>query len=198
MGSNSLDDLNPQTRAAAEQLLAYASENGIELLVTSTFRTCAEQDALYAQSRTAPGPRVTGAPGCRSWHTHGRALDVLVKEPDGKVVSNGLDPRYAQLGEHARTLGFKWGGDFGDYGHFEYHPGLTISQACPDPSDCTHLGQPRSTAPPPAPPEPSAGASPSAAVVLAGLVIGAVAFAAVDMKWGATDGVLSWVRGQDR
>ena len=188
MPSKSLDDLTPDTRAAVEQLLSYARAEGIDYIVTHILRTCAEQNALYAQSRTTEGPRVTGAAGCRSWHTHGRAVDLLVKEADGSVVHNGHDPRYAQLGEYARTLGFRWGGDFGDYGHFEFHPGLSISQACPDPSDCTHLGQPSSTAPPP---QQQASMGPGLAFV--GLAVGAVGFVLADSRWGLTDRLVDWM-----
>jgi len=147
MPSKSLNDLTPDTRVAADSLLAAASAAGIGVIVTHTLRTCDEQNALYAQGRTAPGNKVTNAPGCKSWHVHGRALDLLVVEPGGAVVHNGHDPRYTKLGEIARTLGFKWGGDFGDYGHFEYHPGLRMSQVCPDPSDCSGIKRPSSTGP---------------------------------------------------
>lgn len=145
MPSRDLNLLTQDTRDAADLLLDWAKRQGIKLLVTHTLRTCAEQDELYARGRTKPGPRVTGVRGCRSWHTHGRAIDILVQENDGSIVHNGLDPRYGILGKKAKELGFRWGGDFGDYGHFEYHPGLSIRQLCPDPSDCSHMGQPRST-----------------------------------------------------
>lgn len=48
---------------------------------TSTLRTFAEQDALYAKGRTAPGGIVTNAKGGTSMHNYGLALDiVLVKD----------------------------------------------------------------------------------------------------------------------
>lgn len=185
MASKSLDDLTVDTRQAVEQLLAYAKDEGIDFIVTHTLRTCAEQNALYAQSRTAPGPRVTGAPGCRSWHTHGRAVDLLVKEADGRVVHNGYDPRYAKLGQRAKQLGFRWGGDFGDFGHFEFHPGLSISQACPDPTDCSHLGQPKSTYTPPAAKPPPAESY--SQVVLLWAAVGAIGYYFLDKQYRLTE-----------
>lgn len=181
MPSKSLSDLTSDTRQAAEMLLQYAADEGIELVVTHTLRTCDEQNALYAQGRTAPGSKLTGAPSCRSWHTHGRALDIIVTE-DGKLVHNGYDERYARLGAYAKTLGFRWGGDFGDYGHFEYHPGITIGQVCPDPNACGIIP---ATAEPPRP-----GASIptlTAGIAVTALALGAVAYMFADIQWQLTD-----------
>jgi hypothetical protein len=105
------------------------------LAVTSGKRTCAYQDSLYAQGRTAPGPIVTYARGCNSWHVVGRAVDVLIK----------AGPQdYADLGAYWQSLGGVWGGAFSgqaaalhDVGHFEYHPGLRYaSEVCVDPAHC--------------------------------------------------------------
>jgi peptidoglycan L-alanyl-D-glutamate endopeptidase CwlK len=46
-------------------------------LVYCTLRSIAEQDALYAQSRTKPGKRVTNAKGGSSAHNFGYALDFV-------------------------------------------------------------------------------------------------------------------------
>lgn len=135
MASRSLDDLTPDTRAVAFRLIEIAKENGIDLRVVSTLRTCDDQNAIYNQGRTTPGPIISGASGCRSWHVWGRALDVMVVDDDGKLVTNGRDPRYDQLGDIGRNLGMIWGGNFSwgrDAVHFEYHPNLTINDICPD------------------------------------------------------------------
>ncbi len=123
--------LTPDTAEAVRLLLAHAERRGIHLVITSGKRSCAEQDALYAKGRTAPGPRVTDAKGCGSWHVLGRAVDVLVK-------SGPAD--YAGLADYWKALGGAWGGDFKgqsaslhDVGHFEYHPGLKYaSEVCGD------------------------------------------------------------------
>lgn len=189
MPSSSISDLTPDTRAAIEQLLDYASRQGIGVVVTHTLRSCAEQDALYAQGRTASGERVTNASGCRSWHTHGRAADILIKEADGSIVHNGHDPRYAQLGRKAKELGFRWGGDFGDFGHFEYHPGLTISGVCPDPTDCSHLGQPKLA-------EKKQASEPSqSTVIVAWAIIGAFGYWWLDKQYRITDRVAAQIGG---
>lgn len=125
---SALAELTPDTQARALDLLALASQQGTPATVTSTVRSCAEQDALYAKGRTAPGPAVTGVRGCRSWHVQGRALDIYVGswEPED----------YAALGLAWEKWGGIWGGRWGDHVHFEWHPGITIDQVCPPPGTC--------------------------------------------------------------
>lgn len=136
MATGLLDALTPDTAQAVRLLVAYAASQGMTLVPSSGRRSCAEQHALYAQGRTAPGPKVTNADGCVSWHVLGRAVDAYVtKGPKD----------YATLGAYWRSIGGKWGGDFTgsaaalqDFGHFEYHPGLaSASQVCTNAATCT-------------------------------------------------------------
>lgn len=99
-------------------------------------RTCAEQDALYAQGRTSGGEIITYAPGCTSWHVVGRAADVDPVTPAG--VGQPATS-YASAGALWESMGGVWGGNFSgfaDIGHFEWHPGLSISMICPNSSYC--------------------------------------------------------------
>lgn len=121
-----LAELTPDTRSAAKALLRYAADQNIPATVSSTYRTCDTQNALYAQGRGAPGPIVTGAPGCFSWHTHGRAVDIAI--PGYPVAL------YEKLGLWWEQHGGIWGGRFAnidDPDHFEWHPGSTLTDACP-------------------------------------------------------------------
>src|SRR5512146_24015 len=61
---------------------------GIAIRVTQGLRTWAEQDALYAQSRTAPGPKVTNCKGGYSYHNFGLAVDCV---PDD-IERDGFQP----------------------------------------------------------------------------------------------------------
>jgi hypothetical protein len=163
MASTKLEDLTPDTQERVQMLVELAAEKGIGIHPISTKRSCAEQRSIYAQGRTAPGSIVTAANGCMSWHVWGRAIDLLAVR-EGKVVSNGNDPVYDWLGAQAKAIGMRWGGDFSwgrDAPHFEYHPGVTISQVCPDPEACEAAlkqpwpgpeVQPKDT-PPPSPPD---------------------------------------------
>jgi len=128
-----LDTLEPDTRALVVRLIREGSARGLDLRLTSGRRSCARQNALYAQGRTTPGQVVTKAPGCRSWHVWGRAADVTLHE-GGKPV--WASPIYAELGALWESWGGIWGGRFDDDGHFEYHPGLRIETVCPDPAAC--------------------------------------------------------------
>lgn len=123
-----LDTLTDDTRELAVKLLQRFRDEGIDHVVVSTRRTCAEQNRLHERG-------ITPVRGCRSWHVHGRALDVMALR-DGKLLTRGDEPEYARMADIARQVGFKPGRDFNDPVHFEYHPGQTIQQACPDPDAC--------------------------------------------------------------
>ena len=51
--SRRLDDIHPLVRARCAAHIAACHAEGIDLLITSTLRTRADQAALYAQGRTA-------------------------------------------------------------------------------------------------------------------------------------------------
>lgn len=126
--------LEAETRAKAEALLAQAQAAGLSLTVVSTRRSCADQARLYAQGRTTPGTIVTNAKGCRSWHVLGRAFDVAF---------TGMSPTpsdWDTVGAIGEGLGLTWGkrfsGTLNDLPHFEWHPGMTTEQVCPNPDDC--------------------------------------------------------------
>ena len=115
--------LLPAAQRAARALLAAANDGrlgpGIVVKVIAGTRTYAEQDALYAQGRTAPGPIVTDAPGGYSNHNFGIAFDVGLF--NGGVYLND-SPLYAKVGALGRSQGLEWGGDwtsFPDEPHFQ-------------------------------------------------------------------------------
>lgn len=129
--------LTPDTRAAVQAWLADAANAGYPLVLVSGRRTCAEQNAKYAQGRTTAGPIITDARGCKSWHVLGRAVDFAFQ-----TKGQGSSADYAAVGQLAKKRGFVWGGDFKvsgnpDIDHVEYHPGLTIEQVCPNPDVCS-------------------------------------------------------------
>jgi peptidoglycan L-alanyl-D-glutamate endopeptidase CwlK len=85
---------------------------GHPLIIVETYRTQERQDALYAQGRTASGPRVTWTRNSR--HTEGRAVDVAFK---------GIEP-YSEahpwdlLASMAKSLGLE-GLGARDRGHWQ-------------------------------------------------------------------------------
>lgn len=126
-----IEKLHPSIRPRAIAFLADAWDAGVELVVTSGYRTFAEQDALYKKGRTEPGKIVTNAKAGESWHNYGLAFDVAFVKADGTIWwPNGSE--WADLAQIGKANGLEWGGDYKtiyDPPHFAYHPGLTIEQA---------------------------------------------------------------------
>jgi peptidoglycan L-alanyl-D-glutamate endopeptidase CwlK len=81
-----LAGLHPMFAARVSSFLAAMEVRGFRLLITQGLRTWAEQDALYAQGRTAPGKIVTQAPGGHSHHNFGLAIDVCPFEPGSETL----------------------------------------------------------------------------------------------------------------
>lgn len=130
INSRSLDDLLPPVRQRVERFLADAKAQGIDLLVTSTYRDNASQNALYAQGRTAPGRIVTNAKAGQSWHNYRCAVDV-VPLVNGKPNWSVKDAVWQTVGQLGKQAGLEWAGDwkrFKEYPHFQYTGGLTMAQ----------------------------------------------------------------------
>lgn len=126
--SRKLTDLLPVVQVKAKAFLAAAKAEGIDVLITSTYRDNQSQDELYAQGRTRPGKIVTNARGGQSFHNYRVAFD-FVPVIGGKAVWNDL-ALFRRLGKIGKSLGLEWGGDwkFRDYPHLQYTGGLTIKQ----------------------------------------------------------------------
>lgn len=130
INSRSLDELIPQAKERVEKFIALCEENGIDLLVTSTYRDAESQNALYAQGRTAPGRIVTNAKAGDSWHNWRCAVDV-VPLVNGKPNWDTSDPVWAQIGRLGKEAGLEWAGEwktFKEFAHFQYTGGLTLAQ----------------------------------------------------------------------
>lgn len=130
INSRKLEDLLPQVRSRVEAFLKAADEAGIDLLVTSTYRDNASQDALYAQGRTAPGRIVTNAKAGQSYHNFRCAVDVVPLR-NGKPVWDTKDPVWQTVGRLGKAAGLEWAGDwkrFKEFPHFQYTGGLTLAQ----------------------------------------------------------------------
>lgn len=122
MGSRSLDDLKPEVRARVDAFLSSCTAAGLDVLVTSTLRTAAEQTALYAQGRTMPGHIVTRARAGQSAHNYGLAIDI-VPMVNGKPDWKETDPVWKTIGQLGQAAGLVWLGaadsTFREEPHFE-------------------------------------------------------------------------------
>ncbi|MCY9593708.1 peptidoglycan L-alanyl-D-glutamate endopeptidase [Paenibacillus chitinolyticus] len=134
-----LAGLHPNVAAASKRLIVNCYKRGVTIVITQGLRTFEEQDALYCQGRSKPGPKVTNAKAGESFHNFGVAIDFALLMPDGKNVSWDMTmdsdgdkiSDWMEVVTEAKQLGFSWGGDwtgFKDYPHFEMTFGLTIKQ----------------------------------------------------------------------
>lgn len=129
INSRKIEDLLPHVANKAIAFVAECAKQGIDVLITSTYRDFDSQAELYAKGRTAPGPRVTNAKPGYSYHNHRVAFD-FVPIVDGKAVWND-DHLWAQCGMIGEKLGLEWGGgwhSFQDKPHMQDTGGKTLAQ----------------------------------------------------------------------
>jgi peptidoglycan LD-endopeptidase CwlK len=114
--------LLPEVQPIARALVQKAAASDIQIKVISGTRSLAEQDALYAKGRTAPGPKVTNARGGYSNHNFGIAFDVGVFSGNRYLPAS---PKYKAVGVLGMELGLEWGGNWTtivDQPHFQLRP----------------------------------------------------------------------------
>ncbi|MCP8969733.1 M15 family metallopeptidase [Ectobacillus ponti] len=114
--------MNPVAAELTRQVITDMHAQGIYICVAQGFRSIAEQNALYAQGRTAPGSIVTNAKGGKSNHNFGVAVDLCLYTTDGSDVIWDVSGPFQKVIAAMKARGFKWGGDwtgFKDYPHFE-------------------------------------------------------------------------------
>lgn len=138
--------LHPLLRAEVEAIYKEicAALNGRAICrFTHTLRTFAEQDALFAQGRTAPGKRVTQARGGQSYHNYGLAIDIaLLVDTDNNGsketaswqsrvdFDNDAVADWQEVVAIFKRYGWEWGGDwrFKDEPHFQKTLNYSIAQ----------------------------------------------------------------------
>lgn len=129
INSRKLEDLHPKVAAMAKEFIKKCKAVGIDLLVTSTYRDAASQQALYNQGRTTPGNIVTNAKPGQSWHNWRCALDFAPLR-NGKIDWNDTKT-FTRCGEIAESCGFSWAGRWKgrlrELAHVQYTGGLTLA-----------------------------------------------------------------------
>lgn len=98
--------LHPEARRLFALLVEATTALGCPVFMTEGYRSPERQNALYAQGRTTPGPKVTNARAGESWHETGRAIDFAFQ---GKSPYAEGHP-WKLVGQMAEHLGFEWGG----------------------------------------------------------------------------------------
>ena len=82
--------------------------------VTQGLRTYQEQDALYAQGRTAPGHIVTNAKGGYSNHNFGCAVDCIpfLSGTGGELNWDAKSDQFHAMVAYLKAQGLVWGGSW--------------------------------------------------------------------------------------
>ena len=125
--------LGPAAQVAARKfmraIIPAMALHGLSVKIICGTRTYAEQDALYAQGRSAKGPIVTNAPGGHSNHNFGLSWDILFFDANGQPVWES--PHYhecAVIGEaQGLDVGAFWK-SLKDEPHYGIKTGLTLAQ----------------------------------------------------------------------
>lgn len=148
MASRRLTDLERDVYERAEAACVAWEAAGLTILVTCTYRTDAEQTALYAQGREpltvvntlrhvgqlrpiseSENRIVTMARSGKSWHNWRRAFDV-VPLVAGKPVWDAGASIWQEVGRIGEGHGLEWAGRwprFREYPHFQYTAGLSFN-----------------------------------------------------------------------
>jgi len=118
-------NLFPLVRRKMETLVKICEIVGMPIVVTDTYRSPSEQEALYAKGRNAPGSIVTNARAGQSYHNWQCAFDVAFRE-GARITYHGPWEKIGAIGE---ALGLEWGGrwqSFPDRPHFQLTLGYTL------------------------------------------------------------------------
>ena len=119
--------LLPKVERMAGVFLSKCAKAGHKLLITHTYRSTAEQNALYAQGRTTPGPRVTNARGGDSLHNHRVAFDVCFLKGLKAHYPPSSDKSWQEIGKIAQNIGLEHGDrGFVDLPHFQFRAGYSL------------------------------------------------------------------------
>ena len=106
-----IKQLHPTLQKKIAELKTLCEKEGLKLGIAECFRSVAEQDALYAKGRTAPGSIVTNAKGSTysSQHQWGIAFDFF-KNVKGHEYDDASF--FKRVGTLAKSIGLGWGGDW--------------------------------------------------------------------------------------
>ena len=121
INSRKLEDLHPKVKVLCEKFISECKKQDIDVLITSTYRDAASQNALYAQGRTTPGKKVTNAKAGQSFHNWRCAFD-FVPIVNGKAQWSDV-ATFTKCGEIAESVGLQWAGrwvKFIELAHCQY------------------------------------------------------------------------------
>ncbi len=130
---NRLKGVSPKLVELAKKVITISP---FDFLIVAGLRTAEEQNKLYQQGRTIPGPKVTNCDGYKNKSRHqaksdgySHAIDIAIYDPNipGNIDWNNINKYRAVVDVFKREAiknGFEieWGGDwtsFKDYPHIQ-------------------------------------------------------------------------------
>ena len=116
---NFIKDLHPQVQNKFRKLIDdIQKKTGWEMIITSGYRDFAKQASLKRQN-----PK--NARAGYSEHNYGIALDMVAKKDGERLYKSSSKGKWLETGipQIAKSMGFRWGGDFANY-HDPVHFGL--------------------------------------------------------------------------
>lgn len=128
INSRKIEDLHPHVANLCHAFVVACAQQGIDVIITSTYRDNDSQAALYAQGRTKPGKIVTKAAAGQSFHNYRVAFD-FVPIVNGKADWNNM-VTFGRCGKIAETIGLEWAGrwkKFKELAHCQYTGGLKLA-----------------------------------------------------------------------
>lgn len=136
-----IEKLHPKIRDEVKKILEEANSllaDNVEIRIVQGLRTIDEQNALYTQGRTKPGPKVTNAKGGSSIHNYGLAIDfcLLINDKEiswdlNKDADKDSIKDWQEVVNVFKKYGWNWGGDWKslkDNPHVEKRFGYTWQQ----------------------------------------------------------------------
>lgn len=137
INSRLLSDLLPEVAAKCQAFIDACAAAGVRVLITSTYRDVAAQDAIFAQGRTTPGRIITNCKGGNSVHNYHRAFDWVPLDIKGAPTWNDSS-LWRKCGQIGQGVGLEWGGaweSFTDMPHMQDTGGLSIAQMAQEKTD---------------------------------------------------------------
>lgn len=130
--SRRIEDCHPELQMKLLACIQAWANAQLDVLVTCTWRSAAEQEALYEQGRTKPGHIVTRAKPGQSAHNFtvsGKPASLafdIVPLNHGKTVWDTMPPDlqlWQRIAAIAKATGLEWYGeptaDFKEFPHFQ-------------------------------------------------------------------------------
>ena len=136
-----LGAVHSMLRIYTEELIRRAYKEGINVQISSGYRSNIDQAYIYGQGRPnyvyngvkygRPGAIVSNAQPGMSIHNYGLAIDYFLTTHDGSAATWVVNAQWRRVAAIAKEMGFEWGGDwrnFKDYPHLQFNRGLSIAQ----------------------------------------------------------------------